>query len=395
MKYYLHILAFLSGSSFGLALALFLSLFDYQSIILEYILVYLGFIFLFIFAYGLWKTREINKINVTKRVILWVKHNLKFLFTPGSHLDDLDERQRQHELLYPKINRIHRYKNVLFIIGICIIAIFFTLAIFEDWISPYTYVEATTWTGLYVDLEWYWPPRPGHLLGQTFYGYDILGRLIFGTKPVLIFTLTATLIASLFGILIGALSGYYEGWLAAIIMRIMDIILSFPGIVFAIVFMAIWGTDFVTLIIIYSIMGIPYFARIMRTNVTQEKVLPYITAGKVAGAKDFRILFKHILPNCLQPFIVAASYNISRNILSLAVLGFLRYYSTFFATGVNDIGWIEWGYDISIVLTSPGRLANASWAVVYPCLMILIAVIGFLLLGDSLSDIHLLKQEKL
>ena len=395
MKYYLHILAFLSGSSFGLALALFLSLFGYQNIILEYILVYLGFIFLFIFAYGLWKTREINKINVTKRVILWVKHNLKFLFTPGSHLDDLDERQRQHELLYPKINRIHRYKNVLFIIGICIIAIFFTLAIFEDWISPYTYEEVTTWSGLYVDLELYWPPRPGHLLGQTFYGYDILGRLIFGTKPVLIFTLTATFIASLFGILIGALSGYYEGWLAAIIMRIMDIILSFPGIVFAIVFMAIWGTDFVTLIIIYSIMGIPYFARIMRTNVTQEKVLPYITAGKVAGAKDFRILFKHILPNCLQPFIVAASYNISRNILSLAVLGFLRYYSTFFATGVNDIGWIEWGYDISIVLTSPGRLANASWAVVYPCLMILIAVIGFLLLGDSLSDIHLLKQEKL
>ena len=395
MKYYLHILAFLSGSSFGLALALFLSLFGYQNIILEYILVYLGFIFLFIFAYGLWKTREINKINVTKRVILWVKHNLKFLFTPGSHLDDLDERQRQHELLYPKINRIHRYKNVLFIIGICIIAIFFTLAIFEDWISPYTYEEVTTWSGLYVDLELYWPPRPGHLLGQTFYGYDILGRLIFGTKPVLIFTLTATFIASLFGILIGALSGYYEGWLAAVIMRIMDIILSFPGIVFAIVFMAIWGTDFVTLIIIYSIMGIPYFARIMRTNVTQEKVLPYITAGKVAGAKDFRILFKHILPNCLQPFIVAASYNISRNILSLAVLGFLRYYSTFFATGVNDIGWIEWGYDISIVLTSPGRLANASWAVVYPCLMILIAVIGFLLLGDSLSDIHLLKQEKL
>lgn len=184
-------------------------------------------------------------------------------------------------------------------------------------------------------------PRPGHLLGQTFYGYDILARLIFGTKPVLLFTLTATLIASFFGILIGAISGYYEGWLSAIIMRIMDIILSFPGIVFAIIFMAIWGTDFVTLIIIYSIMGIPYFARIMRTNVTQEKVLPYITAGKVSGAKNFRILFRHILPNCVQPFIVAASYNISRNILSLAVLGFLRYTGTYYLSGVFDIGWIE------------------------------------------------------
>jgi dipeptide transport system permease protein len=229
--------------------------------------------------------------------------------------------------------------------------------------------------------------REIHLLHlQTFRGFDILGRLIFGTRPVLIFSLTATLIALLLGILIGGISGYYEGWLDAIVMRIMDIILSFPSIIFAIIFITIWGKDFVILIIIYSIIGIPYFARLMRTNVIREKTLPYTTAGKVAGAKIFRILFRYIMPNCLQSIIVAVSYNISRNILSLAVLGFLRY-------GV--IGWVEWGYDISLVLLYQGRLTYAPWALFYPCLMILITVLGFLLLGDSLSDIGLLKQEKL
>jgi ABC-type dipeptide/oligopeptide/nickel transport system permease subunit len=88
----------------------------------------------------------------------------------------------------------------------------------------------------------------------------------------------------------------------------------------------------------------------------------------------------------LQSVIGAASYNISRNILSLAVLGFLRY---------SNIGWIEWGYDIAIVLFFQSRVTTAPWALIYPCLMILIAVLGFLLLGDSLGDIRLLKQEKL
>ena len=395
MKHFLQILALLCGSTFGLALALIFDLFGYENIFLGLILIVLGFILLFIFAYGLWKTREKSKLNATKLVILWIIHNLKFLFIPGSNLEDLNERQRQHELLYPKISRRFRYKSALFIIGISTITILCTIAVFQHWISPYTYEEVTTYTGLLIDIEWYAPPSPEHPLGQTFIGYDILARLIFGTAPVLIFTLTSTLIAGLFGILIGAISGYYGGWLDTTVMRIMDIILSFPGIIFAIIFITIWGGDFVILIIIYGIIGIPYFARLMRTNVSREKVLPYIAAGKVMGAKNFRILFRHILPNCLQSVIIAASYNISRNILSLAVLGFLRYGGNFFFSGVNEVGWIEWGYDISTVLTSHVGLMYAPWALFYPCLMILIAVLGFLLLGDSLSDVGLLKQEKL
>ncbi len=297
-------------------------------------------------------------------------------------MDDLNERQRLHELLYPKLNRLHRYKSALFIIGISTIFLLCTIAIFQHWVSPYTYVEATT----RVYGERFAPPSPEHPLGQTFYGYDVLARLIFGSKPVLIFALTSTLFSLLIGIFIGGISGYYEGWLGATIMRIMDVILSFPGIIFAIIFVTIWGKDFEVLILIYSIIGTPFFARIIRTNVIREKINPYINAGKVAGAKNFRILFKHILPNCMQSLIGAISYSISRNILSLAVLGFLRY---------SSIGWIEWGYDIATVLYFQSRVTTAPWALIYPCLMILIAVLGFLLLGDSLNDVRLLKQERL
>ena len=382
MKYILQILALLCGSIFALALSLMLNFFGYEHFFFGFILAGFGSVLFLIFAYGLWRTREKSKLSDTKKVILWVIHNLKFLFIPRSKLDDLDERRRLHELVYPKLNRIHQYKSTLFIIGISTIFLLCTIAVFQHWISPYTYVEATT----YVYGERFAPPSPEHPLGQSFLGSDILARLIFGAKPVLIFALTATLFSLLIGIFIGGISGYYERWLGAIIMRIMDVILSFTGIIFAIIFVTIWGKDFEVLILIYSIIGTPFFARIIRTNVIREKLNPYINAGKVAGAKNFRILFRHILPNCMQSVIGAASYNISRNILSLAVLGFLRY---------GSIVWIEWGYDVAIALFFQSRVTTAPWSLIYPCLMILIAVLGFLLLGDSLNDIRLLKQERL
>lgn len=324
--------------------------------------------------------------NGYKTKILWTIHNLKFLLIPGYQLEDLNERRMEYELRYPKVRRIRRYKTPLFFIGITLIILLCTIAIFQEWISPYTYIEATTFQGLNVDIPWYAPPSPEHPLGQTFLGFDILARLIYGTRPILLFTIGSTLLASVFGILIGSISGYYGGWLDVLIMRTMDVILSFPGVVFAIICIAMWGKDFLFLILIYSIIGTPYFARLIRTDVTREKELPYINAGKVAGAKNRRIIFRHILPNCTQTYIVAASYNMSRNILSLAVLGFLR---------LAGIGWIEWGYDLALVLTNFSRFMYAPWSVLYPSLMILIAVLGFLLLGDSLSDIGLLKREKL
>ena len=324
--------------------------------------------------------------NEVKNKFLWTIHNLKFLFIPGYQLEDLNKRRMEYELKYPKVRRIRRYKTPLFFIGITLIFFLCTIAVFQEWISPYTFIEANVFGGWNFEIPWYAPPSPEHPLGQTFLGFDILARIIYATRPILLFTVGSTLLASVFGILIGSISGYYGGWFDVLIMRIMDIILSFPGVIFAIICIAIWGADFLILILIYSIIGIPYFARLIRTDVMREKELPYINAGKVAGAKNRRIIFRHILPNCMQTYIIATSYNMSRSILSLAILGFLR---------LAGIGWIEWGSDLALVLTTFTRYEYAPWAVIYPSLMILISVLGFLLLGDSLSDIGLLKHEKL
>jgi len=383
MKHILQILALLCGSIFGISLALITNFFNYENVIFGIILAMFGFFLLFLIGHRTWKTREKSSISTNNKVILWIK----FIFIPGSNLEDLDERQSKYELLHPKTTRNYKYKSVFFVIGICTITILITIAVFQHWISPYTFVELTTYEqGLYVRLGWFNPPSLEHPLGQTFFGFDILGRLIFGARPVLLFTIGATFISLLIGILIGAISGYFGGWLDTLVMRFMDIILSFPGIIFAIIFITIWGGDYLILIVIYSIIGIPFFARLIRTNVIREKIAPYINAGKVSGAKNFRILFKHILPNCLQSISVAISYNISRSILSLAILGFLRF---------GNAGWIEWGQDVSTVLRYQASLAYAPWAIGFPCVMILISVIGFLLLGDSLSDAGLLKRERL
>jgi peptide/nickel transport system permease protein len=329
------------------------------------------------------KSKNELETNAIKKVISWMIHNLKFLFIPCYKSDDLSERQFQYELFFPKKRKIKRYKSPLFIIAIISIFIFFTISIFPNWLSSYTYTEVTIFQGINANVEHYAPPSLAHPLGQTFKGFDILARIIYGARPVFIFTLTSTLISSLVGIFIGAISGYYNGWLDAILMRIMDIILSFPGVVFAILFILIFGSNFIILIITYSIIGIPYFARVIRTDIVKEKELPYISAARVSGARNFRIIFRHIIPNCMLPLIVAASFNIARNIISLAILGFLRF---------GDIGWIEWGYDISHSLN---YFYNAPWSVLYPALMILISSMGFLLLGDNLVDNSLIRREVL
>jgi peptide/nickel transport system permease protein len=321
--------------------------------------------------------------KVAKRVILWTIKNLKFLLLPGFHLEDLLSRQKEQEILIRQSNGLKRFSSPLFLMGIIMIIFISTIAVFPDWLSPYTYLETIAYTGVEQFYQSYSPPSPAHPLGQTFVGYDVLARLIYGARPILVFATISTLISILLGVILGALSGYYEGWLDAIIMRGMDIILSFPGVIFAIVFIVILGRSFYILLIIFGLIGMPYFARLVRTNVLKEKELPYVAAGKVSGARSLRILFRHILPNCILPLIVAVSFNIGRNILSLAVLGFLRY---------GGVGWIEWGNDISLAINN---FLRAPWAVFYPGLMISLSVTGFLFMGDGLSENSLMGQEVL
>jgi peptide/nickel transport system permease protein len=310
-----------------------------------------------------------KEISHTQSVISWVFKNLKFILIPGSKLKYLTLKERRYERNISKRRILYRFKAPITIFGIILIFGIISIAVFQAWISPYTYREA-----IYPLLEAFSPPSPQHPLGTTHYGQDVLARIIYGARPSLIIVLSSMTLSIIIGLPLGLIAAYFGGWLDTIIMRLMDIILSFPGIIFAITFLIIWGSTLTSIIIVFGIIGIPYYARVMRNAALKVKDLPYIDAAKVIGANRSSIMFKHILPNSLQPIIIALSFNVGRTLVNLSILAFLR---------LNDPGWIEWGGDIARARTFMGQ---APWAMIWPCVMILITVVGFYLLGDGLRD---------
>lgn len=310
-----------------------------------------------------------EKKNVVKNTISWIFKNIKFLLIPGSRLEDLSRREFEYEKTISKRKFIRRLKSVLTILGIVIIFMIITFAVHGAWIAPYTKVEAN---GVYVG-SWD-PPSDLHPLGQTKFGRDILSRIIYGAYSSLTIALPAISFSVILGVIFGVISGYYSGWIDSIIMRITDVFLAFPGLILALVFIAIWGQKMEYIMLAFGILGVPYYARLIRGSVLQARELPYVEAARVSGSGNWRLMFRHVLPNCIQPIIISFSFDIGGIILSLAGLSFLGY---------SDITLIEWGNDIS---SARLHLYDAPWTAVWPGIMILITVLGFMLVGDGLRD---------
>ncbi len=315
------------------------------------------------------KTKSKESDNVIKNIFSWIINNIKFLLIPASRLDDLTFREREYEMKISKRKFIRRLKSTLTILGISIIFFIVTLAVFAPWFSQYSFEHlAGIHTGMWD------PPSPEHPLGQTNLGRDILGRMIYGSRASLTIALPAIFFSLVFGVIFGVIAGFYGGWPESIIMRIMDIFLAFPGLILAMVFIYIWEQRIEYIMLAYGIIGIPYYSRLIRGSVIQARELPYVQAAKVAGASNWRIMFKHILPNCIQPVIISFTFDIGGIILSLAGLSFL---------GFSDPQLIEWGNDIA---EARGHLYDAPWGAMWPGIMILITVLGFMLFGDGLRD---------
>jgi len=312
---------------------------------------------------------EKKKEYTLRNILHWMATNLKFLFIPGYVSEELEQQTFEYEKKISKRKFISRLKSPLTIIGIGIIFVIITFAVFAPWISPYTFRELTG----YPHGAWF-PPSPAHLLGQTQDGRDVLGRCIFGARSSLTIALPALFIAVALGTIVGVIAAYYGGWIDSVLMRIMDVFLAFPSLILLLVFIAILGPEMQFFILAYGILGIAGYSRLIRGNTLQVKELPYIEAARVVGANNWRIMFRHILPNCIQPIIISFTFDIGGIILSLAGLSFLGY---------GDANLIEWGYDIAI---GGDHLYPAPWASFYPGLMIIITVLGFMLLGDGLRD---------
>ena len=276
---------------------------------------------------------------------------------------------------HPFIDQLSQlYRNKTAVAGLIIITVFILSGILAPYISPHDPLE----TSLYDQIKppvWHAQGTWKNILGTDDLGRDILSRLIYGARVSLAVAVVSVGLAFIFGTLFGCISGYYKGKLDSVIMRIMDMLLSFPYILLAIVIVAYLGPNLRNAMIAIGITYIPRFARIVRGSVLEECEKDYVTSARAVGARDWRIIFIAILPNCLGPLIVQTTLSFASAILDAAALSFL-------GLGAQP-PTPEWG---AMIAKSRGLILRASWVMTFPGLAILFAVLGFNLLGDGLRD---------
>lgn len=223
----------------------------------------------------------------------------------------------------------------------------------------------------------FWEAGSDHrfILGTDDIGRDVLSRLIFGTRVSLGVGFVVVTLTLILGTLLGLLAGYAGGWVDAVILRFVDILMSLPSILLAIVVVAVLGPGLSNAVIAVSIISLPNFVRIVRAGVMAELAKPYIDASVGFGASHSRVAFQHLLPNCMAPIIVQASLGFSDGILNVAALGFL-------GLGAQP-PTPEWGL---MLADSRAFVESAWWLVTLPGLCILVAVLAFNIMGDGLRD---------
>ena len=218
----------------------------------------------------------------------------------------------------------------------------------------------------------------GYVLGSTTKGYDIYYGIVWGSRTSLDVALKVVTTGTFIAVVVGVISGYYGGRTDDFIMRITDVFIAIPGLVLALALMAVTGNRSIEYLM-YALIIVwwPGFTRVVRAEALRIRKLPYIEAAKAAGATDFRIIFKHVLPNCVTSIVVIATMDMGGIVLSLAGLGFLG-----FGGGPS---LAEWGK-----LVSFGQLYLIQgywWAFFFPGLVIALWALGFYLLGDGIRDI--------
>ncbi|MDN6194575.1 MAG: ABC transporter permease subunit [Alkalibacterium sp.] len=260
------------------------------------------------------------------------------------------------------------YRNKSALIGGLLIVLLILVAIFGPFLTPYD-PNAQNYDSLLVG------PSLEHWFGTDHHGRDIFSRIIHGMSITLRVGFSSVLMGMTIGVSLGVIAGYYGKWVDTIIMRFMDILLAFPGILLALAIVSVLGGSINNVIISVGIFSIPVFARISRGSTLEVRELEYIEAVKALGASDFRIIIKHVLPNILSPIIVQATLNIATSVLTASGLSFL-------GMGAQP-PTPEWG-----AMLSDGRnyMWDAPHVATIPGLAIVVVVLSFNIFGDGLRD---------
>ncbi len=271
----------------------------------------------------------------------------------GSELADLWRRLR---------------RNRAAVAGAGIVLIFVLMAVLAPVLVPYNPIQGN----LNDRLQ---PFSGSHWLGTDELGRDLLSRILYGARVSLQIQIVAVVLALTVGILLGSLSGYLGGSVDSIIMRCMDILLAFPGIFLALGIIAALGPGLLNLMFAAGISSIPQFARIVRASMLSLKEREFVEAALALGSGSNRVIFRHLLPNCLAPIIVQSTLRMATVLLTASGLSFL-------GLGVQP-PMPEWGAMLS---NARSYLIVAPRVATIPGLAIMVVVVGFNLFGDGLRD---------
>lgn len=286
----------------------------------------------------------------------------------GTHalkvLEELGEEES-----YLKLIRRKFFKHKLAVVGLVLFCLFVLMAIFAPVLAPNDPYS--------VNSEFEAKPSMEHLLGTDQVGRDILSRLIYASRVSLSVGVGAVAIYITIGTILGAVAGYYGKWVDMVIMRVTDVFMSFPYLMVILVLVSILGPSLSNIIWVLGVLGWPAIARLVRGSVLSIKEMDYVKAGVALGYSTPRVLFQHILPNCLAPILVNATFGIAFAIIMEASLSFL-------GMGVQP-PTASWG-NMLTEAQSLTVLATQPWLWVPPGIMILLAVLSINFMGDGLRD---------
>jgi dipeptide transport system permease protein len=258
--------------------------------------------------------------------------------------------------------------------GLTVVVAVLLMAAFANVLAPYP-PDLTNNAAFLKPPVWQEGGSSAYLLGTDAIGRDILSRLIHGARLSLLIGIAVVALSILVGITLGLVAGFARGVTEIAVMRLMDIILTLPSLLLAIVIVAILGPGLMNAMLAVAVVVLPHYVRITRAAVITETAKDYVTAARASGAKLFRLMFVEVLPNCAAPLIVQASLGVSVAILDAAALGFL-------GLGAQPPA-SEWG---TMLADAREFVLRAWWVVTFPGIMILATVLAFNLLGDGLRD---------
>lgn len=260
-------------------------------------------------------------------------------------------------------------KHRLATASLIIILFLAILAVFAPYIAPYDPLEINVDNILQ-------PPSLAHPLGTDLLGRDVLSRMIYASRISLEVSLVAVGLSLMIGVVLGAIAGYFGGWVDLIICRFIDIMLCFPTIFLVLAMVAYLEPSIVTIMVVIGATSWMGLARLVRAEILSLKERDFVLIAKTYGASSLRILFKHLIPNALPPILVSASLGLGQAILIESALSFL-------GIGVQP-PTPSWG---NMLIDGKETLEVAWWLSFYPGMAILITVLAFTILGETLQEI--------